>query len=75
MIDYCEQHGLPIKASRDKPYSTDANLLGLTHEGGQLESLETPAHRVTPEMGVWAKDAPTRARSSPSASSRAARSR
>ncbi|BBK45111.1 argininosuccinate synthase [Allostella vacuolata] len=58
MIDYCEQHGLPIKASRDKPYSTDANLLGLTHEGGQLESLETPAHRVTPEMGVWAKDAP-----------------
>ncbi|HUY69096.1 MAG TPA: argininosuccinate synthase domain-containing protein, partial [Alphaproteobacteria bacterium] len=34
MIDYCEQHGLPIKASREKPYSTDANLLGLTHEAG-----------------------------------------
>jgi len=58
MIDYCEQHGLPIKASRDKPYSTDANLLGLTHEGGKLESLDTPAQLVTPEMGVWAKDAP-----------------
>lgn len=58
MIDYCEQHGLPIKASRDKPYSTDANLLGLTHEAGRLESLETPAQFVTPEMGVWAKDAP-----------------
>lgn len=58
MIDYCEQHGLPIKASRDKPYSTDANLLGLTHEAGLLESLETPAQFVTPEMGVWAKDAP-----------------
>ena len=53
MIEYCEQHGLPVKASRDKPYSTDANLLGLTHEGGKLESLETPAHFVTPEMGVW----------------------
>ena len=37
MIEYCEQHGLPIKASREKPYSTDANLLGLTHEGGKLE--------------------------------------
>ena len=58
MIDYCEQHGLPIRASRDKPYSTDANLLGLTHEGGQLESLATPAARVAPEMGIWAKDAP-----------------
>ena len=58
MIDYCEQHGLPIKATRKKPYSTDANLLGLTHEGGQLESLQTPAHLVAPEMGVWPKDAP-----------------
>jgi argininosuccinate synthase len=58
MIDYCEQHGLPIRASREKPYSTDANLLGLTHEGGRLEALATPAALVTPEMGVWAKDAP-----------------
>lgn len=58
MIDYCEQHGLPVRATREKPYSTDANLLGLTHEGGQLESLQTPASRVAPEMGVWAWDAP-----------------
>ncbi len=58
MIDYCEQHGLPIKASRDKPYSTDANLLGLTHEAGKLESLQTPARFVTPEMGVWPEQAP-----------------
>ncbi len=61
MIDYCEQHGLPIKASREKPYSTDANLLGLTHEAGKLESLETPVSIIAPEMGVWAKDAPDQA--------------
>ncbi len=61
MIEYCEQHGLPIKASRDKPYSTDANLLGLTHEAGKLESLQTPAHFVTPEMGVWPEQAPNEA--------------
>ena len=61
MIEYCEQHGLPIKASREKPYSTDANLLGLTHEAGKLESLETPAHFVTPEMGVWPEKAPAKA--------------
>ncbi|MDP9127276.1 MAG: argininosuccinate synthase [Pseudomonadota bacterium] len=58
MIEYCEQHGIQVKASREKPYSTDANLLGLTHEGGKLESLQTPAQFVTPEMGVWPKDAP-----------------
>ncbi len=58
MIEYCEQHGLPIRASREKPYSTDANLLGLTHEGGRLESLDTPARFVTPEMGQWPEQAP-----------------
>ncbi len=61
MIDYCEQHGLPIRASREKPYSTDANLLGLTHEAGKLESLDTAAHFVTPEMGVWPENAPDKA--------------
>lgn len=58
MIDYCEQHGLPIKATRHKPYSTDANLLGLTHEGGQLESLASNPGVVNPGMGVWPQNAP-----------------
>jgi argininosuccinate synthase len=61
MIEYCEQHGIQVKASREKPYSTDANLLGLTHEGGNLESLQTPAHFVAPEMGVWPEQAPDKA--------------
>jgi argininosuccinate synthase len=58
MIDYCEKHRLPIKASRSAPYSTDANLLGLTHEAGKLEHLDTPPWFVTPGMGVLPKDAP-----------------
>jgi argininosuccinate synthase len=58
MIDYCEQHKLPIKASRSAPYSTDANLLGLTHEAGKLEALDTDPWFVTPGMGVLPKDAP-----------------
>lgn len=57
MIDYCEQHGIPIKATRGKPYSTDANLLGLTHEGGLLEALSTPADLVAPAMGQWPESA------------------
>ncbi len=58
MIDYCESHGLQIKASRSKPYSTDANMLGLTHEAGILESLETSVNAITSGMGVLPKDAP-----------------
>lgn len=58
MIDYCESHKLPIKASRSAPYSTDANLLGLTHEAGQLEHLTTSPWFVTPGMGVKPEQAP-----------------
>lgn len=58
MIDYCNAHKLPIKARKDAPYSTDANLLGLTHEAGKLEHLTTEPWFVTPGMGVLPKDAP-----------------
>jgi len=58
MIDYCQQHRLPITATHDKPYSTDANILGLTHEAGELEDLATPARRIDPGMGVFPEDAP-----------------
>ena len=58
MVEYSVAHSLPIKASVDKIYSTDANMLGLTHEAGRLEELATPATLVTPEMGVWGWDAP-----------------
>lgn len=58
MIDFCQEKGLPITASKDKPYSTDANLLGLTHESGMLEALTTPAHFVKPIMGCYPADAP-----------------
>lgn len=57
MIDFCKETGLPITATKEKPYSTDANLLGLTHESGQLESLTTPAHFVKPIMGCYPIDA------------------
>jgi argininosuccinate synthase len=57
MIDYCESHKLPIKASKSAPYSTDANLLGLTHEAGNLEHLTTGPFFVTPGMGVKPTDA------------------
>ncbi|MBI6550272.1 argininosuccinate synthase [Xenorhabdus lircayensis] len=57
MLAYCNNHKIPIKASVDKPYSTDANLLGLTHEGGLLEGLETRMKFVEPEIGQWPEHA------------------
>jgi argininosuccinate synthase len=61
MIEYCQKHKLPIKATLDAPYSTDANLLGLTHEAGKLEHLTTGPWFVTPGMGVKPCDAPNEA--------------
>ncbi|MCS7021000.1 MAG: argininosuccinate synthase [Gemmataceae bacterium] len=58
MIDYCLAHRLPIKATREAPYSTDANLLGLTHEAGKLEHLSTSPWFVQPGMGVLPTQAP-----------------
>ena len=58
MIDFCQENGLQVSATKEKSYSTDANLLGLTHESGLLEALTTPAHFVNPVMGCYPGDAP-----------------
>ncbi len=58
MIDFCTERKIPIRATKQDPYSTDANMLGLTHEAGDLESLDTPATLVRPVMTRWPQDAP-----------------
>jgi len=40
MIAYCEQKNIPVKASADKPYSSDENCLHISYEAGQLEDLD-----------------------------------
>lgn len=37
LIAYAEQHGIPIPVTKEKPYSTDRNLLHISYEGGILE--------------------------------------
>jgi argininosuccinate synthase len=37
MIAYAEAHGIPVKATAEKPYSTDRNLLHISYESGVLE--------------------------------------
>jgi argininosuccinate synthase len=37
LIAYTKEHGIPIEASAEKPYSIDRNLLHTSYEGGILE--------------------------------------
>jgi len=43
---------LPYRDSVEKAYSTDANILGATHEAKSLENLDTSLEIVQPIMGV-----------------------
>lgn len=37
MIDYAQKHNIPLTLTKTKPYSSDRNLLHVSHEGGNLE--------------------------------------
>lgn len=37
MIDYAQKHRIPLTLTKSKPYSSDRNLLHVSHEGGILE--------------------------------------
>jgi argininosuccinate synthase len=37
LITYAKLHGIAVTATADKPYSTDANLMHISYEGGILE--------------------------------------
>jgi argininosuccinate synthase len=52
MSEWLEERGLPQKTSVEKAYSTDANMLGATHEAKDLELLDTSMKIVEPIMGV-----------------------
>jgi argininosuccinate synthase len=57
MSEWLDARGLPHGTSVEKAYSTDANLLGATHEAKDLELLETSMKIVTPIMGLAFWDA------------------
>jgi len=39
MIAYCRQKQIPVKASAERPYSSDENCLHISYEAGRLEDL------------------------------------
>jgi argininosuccinate synthase len=52
MSEYLAQVGLPYTMSTEKAYSTDANMLGATHEAKDLEHLDKGMTIVEPIMGA-----------------------
>jgi argininosuccinate synthase len=57
MSEWLLARKLPYRASAEKAYSTDANMLGATHEAKILENLDTSYETVEPIMGVKFWDA------------------
>jgi argininosuccinate synthase len=57
MSEWLVSHNLPYRDSTEKAYSTDANILGATHEAKNLESLDASIEIVEPIMGVRFWDA------------------
>ena len=53
-IDYAQARGIPVGATKEKPYSTDRNLFHISYEGGILED---PWREPDPSMFLITKDA------------------
>jgi len=62
LIEYAEKHGIPVTATKAKPYSMDMNLFHTSYEGGILEDpWEAPPEEIF-VMSVSPERAPAKAR-------------
>jgi argininosuccinate synthase len=61
LIAYAEQHGIPVPVTREKPYSTDRNLLHISYEGGILEDPWREPYDDMFTMSVAPEQAPDQA--------------
>jgi argininosuccinate synthase len=59
-LDYAEQHGIPVAASREKIHSRDRNIWHLSHEGGELEDPANSPLDSTWQLSSSPKEAPDR---------------
>ena len=57
-LDYAEQHGIPVAASREKIHSRDRNLWHVSHEGGELEDAANAPLPTTWQLTRSPQDAP-----------------
>ena len=61
LIDYATSRGIPVTATKEKPYSTDRNIFHISYEGGVLED---PWAAPPPDMYTLALP-PEKAREKP----------
>lgn len=59
-LDYAEQRGIAVTASREKIHSRDRNLWHLSHEGGELEDPANAPFDSTWQISNSPKSAPDR---------------
>lgn len=60
LINYAKQKGIPIKASFEKPYSEDENLMHISHEAGMLEDPSKMADESVFNRTLSLRQAPDR---------------
>ena len=62
LIEYAEKHGIPVTATKAKPYSMDMNLFHVSYEGGILEDpWEAPPEEIF-HLSVSPEKAPSKPR-------------
>ncbi|HJR78316.1 MAG TPA: argininosuccinate synthase [Nitrospiraceae bacterium] len=62
LIEYAQRHGIPVTATKAKPYSMDMNLFHVSYEGGILEDpWQAPPEEIF-HMTVSPEQAPAKAR-------------
>jgi argininosuccinate synthase len=58
LLNYAKEHKIPVKASIEKPYSEDDNLMHISHEAGVLEDPMYSAGKSILTKMVMPQDAP-----------------
>ncbi len=57
-IKYAKKYNIPVPVTKEKPYSSDANLWHISYEGGILEDLEKEPDERMFQLTVSPKNAP-----------------
>src|SRR5436853_7038385 len=60
LIEYAQRHGIPVTATKAKPFSTDRNLFHVSYEGGILEDPWEEAPEEIFQMTVSPEKAPAK---------------
>lgn len=58
LIEYAQKYDIPVKASKDQPWSSDENLLHISFEAGMLEDPWAKPLKEMFELSVSPEDAP-----------------